>query len=667
MVFETEFYLTGLFFILFLTITTIFGFILIFILHKKVIDLPFLEIFVISLGCGIIFYVFYSYIIDTFLFFNIFTILLPLIIFDFGGLVFIFKSESRIKQKLAFINIRQILINNKSEIIIFLLFFIVIFYFQIQIQYGKIVRYESLFAKDPFYWCRMVMYLLDYGHLEYSEVGFYSAGYIFINAGMNLFYPNFHFIYFFYKFVPIFYMSLIIIIGYFISKILFNQIFLRFLTMIGFLTLYFFNYRFLMSLPSVPATILFFIFSFAFIDPKIPFYYKGILLSGAIIFHPLYGAMSIVIYFIYIIQHFFVLIIKKKKGKKVVYTFLKESLYNLLIVFGLLIPLLINLTLNHPFWFQRYWNTLFPAKIFVFKLSTNLYVKDFPILHLGNFSPEEFNYILYYLVNHIWYNNKWIFFILLYFLFIIKKKNYKKFGDFINIMKISILFSLLFYFMPYLIEWFFPLMILDKLNSFLYLFRLRILEFSAGFIVLMFVFTVHDIFLLLSMITSKLKNKFPKYKKFLNGKNLRTSKKKKNQLIKSTLKIESILIIFSLWFTYNLFQNNEFAYNHTYHDDEFVEMILDIGDSEIPDINIKATILLPVIEDKIILSLLYRYNYEFIEFNQSYPELIDLIITKNASYIILPIEEISEETIRNFVFSYSIFFEYSKYMVIKIK
>lgn len=667
MLYEYEIFLTGLFFILFFIILLIFGFLLIFFLYKDVINLPFLVIIGISLGSGIVCYVCYSYIIETFLHFNFFTILLPIIIFIIGGLLYFIQYNLKLKQKLKFPNIKRQIIKIGKDIIIFIIFFIVIFYFQLQLQYDIIIKFESQLAADPFLWCRFAMHLLDYGHLEYSEVGFYSAGFIFLNAGMNLFYPNYRFIFFFHKFVPIFYMSLIIILGYIISSILFKQKFLRFLTMFGFLCLNYFNYRFLMPLGSILATISFFIFLIAFIDSKIPFYFKGILLAGPILFHPLYGAMGLIIYIIYIIHHFFILKVARKENKRKIYRFLKVSLYNILIFFGLLIPLLINLTLNYTIWFQRYWNTLFPSTISIIKLNTNLDVKNFPILQIGKLTPEKFTNALNYIVSQIWSGNQWIIFFLLYFLFCVKKKNYKKFENLIEIVKISIIFSFLFYFMYFLINWFFPLKSLDSINNLFYIFKLRIFEFNAGIIVLMFVFTVKDIYILFRSISLKLKNKFPKYKKFLNGGNLRTLNKKIYHIVKSPWKIESIIIIISFWFSYNLYQENKFHYQYIYRDNNFIEMIISLGELEPPNPDTKIKILLPVIEPKVILNLLYRHKYQFITFDRSYTELINIIINTKASYVVLPIREISEGIIRNLVFSYEIYFKNSKYMVIKIE
>lgn len=669
MIYENEFLFTGIFFFLFLVIITTFGFLFIFIIHKDFINFPLIQIIPISLGCGFVFFICFSYIIELLLFFNFITILLPIIVFNIGGLIYFINSNSKVKEKLNLSNIKDQIIKNGREIIIFIVFFLVIFYFQLQIQFDKIIPNESQLSKDPFLWCRLAMYLLDYGHLEDVGLEFYSMGYVFLNAGMTSFYPNFRFIYFFHKYVPIFYMILIIFIGYFISGILFKQQFLRFLTMFGFFTLNYFNYRFLMPLPSVLATILFFIMLISFINKKIPFYLKGILLAGIFLFHPVYGAIGFGIYFAYIIYHFFILIIKERESKKVAFKFLKESIYNILIFFGLLFPYLIYLTINNPSWYVGFWNSLFPSIISVSNVDTNFTpnytgIFNFPVLILNNFSFTSLLNFLNQFTIYIWRDNTWFFFFLIYFFIRIRKKNYKDYGHFIEIIKIAVIFLLLFHFSSYFMNWF-SIANIPGLFKRILAFKVRIFEFGAGLFILIFIFSIYDIYFLFSIITIKLKNKFPKYKKFLDGRDLHCLKEKIFKAIKSPSKIESIVIIVGIYFTYNLYINNNFYYNYRYHDNDFVEMFIELGDSEPIDSNI--TILLPFIEEKIILHLLYRYNYEFIQFNQSYIELIDQIISKDASYIVLPIKEISEEIVINFGLSFEILYKYSKYMVVKIK
>ncbi len=672
MVFECEIFFTCLFFILFFIIITIFGFLLILILHKDIINLPSFIVIGISLGCGIVFYIFYSYIIDTFEIFNFFTIILPIILFDIVGLIYFLNYDVRIKQKLNFPYFKQWVIKNYKEIIFFLFSFILVFYFQLELQLNIINKSESLLAGDAFYWCRSAMYLLGYGHLEFDLVGFYSTGYIFLNAGMCSFFPEYRFIYFFHRYVPIFYLSLIILVGFLISRLLFKQKFLSFLTMFGFLALSYFNTRFIMALPSAPATILFFLFSITLIDSKIPFYFRGILIAGPILFHPLLGAIGFGIFLIYIILHFFSLVIKGKENKKVIYTCLKENTYNILIFFGILIPVVINLSLNYPIWFRRYWTTLFQINIFEFIpiLWQNDYsasVINYPLFIGGNFSYERLIGYFELIIRRTFINNPIIFVILIYFFVRIKKKNYKNFPNFISIIKVIIIVSFIYHFLFFFMVWFFPVETFGKILFFLDIFKDRVLEFSAGFIVLMCVFTVHDIYIIIGKITIKLKDKFPKYGKFLNRKKFHSFKDKIIHRISSICRIESGFIIIILCFSYNLYQNNNFLYHYYYYDNDLIEMMLVIGDSAPVKTETKTIILTPPFEQKVIFYLLYRYEYHFVNFDSNYSTLIELIVKENASYVMFPVEESLEEVIRNFALTHKVIYEDSKYIVIKIK
>lgn len=670
MVYEIEILLTGLFFILFLIIISIFGFLLIYLIYKDIINLNFSKIILISLGSGIVFFIFYAYIIETFIFFNFFTIILPLIIFDLFGFFYFLKLDIKLKKKLNFQKIRQKLIKNKFEIIIYLFFFIIVFFLQFQAQIAIIVKYKSQLASDPYFWFRNIMYLIDFGHLEYKEIGAYPSGYVFVNASMILFHPNVRFAYFFLKFVPIFYMSIIIFIGFLVSKILFNQKFLIFLTMFGFLTLSYFNYRFLMPLPSSLATILFFIFSTIFIDHKIPFYLKGILLAGPILSHPLLGIICLGAFFMYIIVHFFNLKIIMRENKKTILKFFRENIYIFLIFSGLLIPFLINLTLKFKIdWYLSYWHYFFPATISTpkFPFISNLYkisLINFPLLFIGNFSIQNVYGYLELVVRNTFVDNPLIFFLLIYFFVRIKKKNYKNSENFIEIIKIIIVFGFCYNFIYYFIVWFFPYSTFGTLTTLFYLYKGRIFEFFAPFIILMLIFTIHDIYILFNKFTIKLKEKYPNYRRFLNRNYPNSRKEKVFRQVKSKCKIETFFIIFILFFAYSIYQKNKIYYEYTHRDNNDIEMILAVAECE-PN-NLDLIIIIPELDVKAVLNMLYRYNYFIIDYNQTYTSYINQINTLNASYIVLPIAQISEDILDKFISNYDIYYQNIKYIVIKI-
>ena len=669
MAYETEFFLTGLSFVLFLSIITIFGFLLIYILYKDIINLPFLELVVLSLGSGIIFYFLYSYFIEIFLFFNFFTILLPIIIFNIIVFIFLLKFDLRMKQKLNLQNIKQYLIKNKKDIIIFLLFFFVVIFFQFEIQYYKIVEFEPLLSTDPYYWCRNTMYLIDYGHIDYDQIKSYAPGFLLLNGGINLIFPRFRLIFFFQKFAPIFYMTLIIFIGFVLSRIIFKQKFLIFLIMFGFLTLYYFNYRFLIGFPSALATILFLIFTITFIDPEIPYYFKGILLAGPMLCHSLLGGIAFSIFFIYIILHFFSLLIARKESKKIAYKFLKENFINILIFLGFISFYLYRLIFLIQWYIGDWFNV---SSINIFPSSSNFNANNILLLDLTEFSNDNIFFdnlknFFELIQKQIWYGKPWFFLVCFYFFIRIRKKNYKKCENFIAILKISAIFLFLFLFLYYFMISFFPS---DSFGAFLEWFSHygeRIFEFGAGVFIFMFIFTIHDIYFLFGKITVYLKKKFPIYNKFLNRNNLNTLKGKLIRIFKAPCRIESVVIIFGLCFTYYLFENNRrFAYSYKFHDNEKMEMILALGDCESPNPTTNITILLPESIGELLLKFLYRYNVDFFDIRQDYPELKKIILSKNASYVVIPINDVSENIIRQFVFSYEIFFETLDYFVFKI-
>ena len=236
------------------------------------------------------------------------------------------------------------------------------------------------------------------------------------------------------------------------------------------------------------------------------------------------------------------------------------------------------------------------------------------------------------------------------------------------ILKISVIFLFLFLFLYYFILSFFPT---DSFGTFLEWFshyRERIFEFGSGVFIFMFIFTIHDIYLLFCRITVFLRRKFPIYNKFLNRNSLYTLKGKLVRVFKAPCRIESVVIIFGLCFTYYLFENNRsFYYSYSHQNNNSIEMILALGDCEPQNLNNNITILFTEFKELRLLKLLYRYNWEIINSYQGYSELIEIITNRNASYIVFSLKDDSENVIRNFAFSNEIFYENLENIVIKIK
>ena len=660
MVYQIEYlnfcFIFGLFFIL----ISILGYLFLNTFFKKINKLPFLNIIILSLGIGITIYCSYSYLIDTFLIFNFYTITLPIILIDVSGIIYLILIKSDLVQRISLKKFKKFILDNIRNFAFLLISLVIIYYFQFQFQYPKIAEFECQFANDPFYSFKNAMFLIDYGHLDHNAIHIYSAGSIFLNAGILLFYPDYRFGYFFIKYSPILYTSLLLFIVFVISSNLLRRKFMIFLSMFSFFILEYFNYRFSMSLPSVPATILFFIFSITFINDDIPYYLKGIFLAGIIIIHPVNGILSLLCFILYsIIKP----ISKNMKKKRFSIKNFKKNLYIFMILFLFLLPYFINLTLKYRInWYINYYKILFPANLNPFipffnpEIFHNL-TKNLQVIYV-NITFLNFDQIIINLnslisdlnteaIKHSWL----IFFILFYFFIRIKKKNFKRGKDFIRFLKISIVFSLIYNYLFYF-------------NLYSYDYNLRVWELFAGYLVLMFVFSINDIYLLLSKITKKAMDLLLSNKKL-------TLTKKYNKFLRFSIKnfkIESVFLIITLISVYGLYENNDFRTGgYKWRDDNIIEAMIELGRCEPPNSNI--TVMVQEYYKTAIYYMLYRFNYVLINYsskNYSYEDLTTIINENNAKYIVLPVNEINQATITNFTSMHLIYYQNINFLIIKI-
>ncbi len=260
-----------------------------------------LRILLESFGIGMIGFISYSYFIEISIGFNFLTIIIPLSIFIIGSFLFWLKKDEVFREKFRIIQIKSNLRTLQKRIKWkFILGILVIFTLQTIIQFS-IESFSHLPAKDPYLWFNGVMNLRLYGSTSIEITKGNSTGFLYFSAGFLLLINDYTIFYYFFKFLPIFLMYINILIIYDVSNKLFNRFEYIFFTLMVFMGFNFLFYRFLLSVPSILATTLGFIFLLTFKKEENNFLYlkRGILIGGILLCHILYGLFYLIIYLVF--------------------------------------------------------------------------------------------------------------------------------------------------------------------------------------------------------------------------------------------------------------------------------------------------------------------------------------------------------------------------------
>ena len=327
------FLMSSLVFLIYFTIVSLFGYsILILIIKNELIEnKQKLKLLLKSFAIGLSLHLIYAIIIIYLQIFNFFTVYLPFIVFDICYLIYgSYKKKfllSSIFKAFKRNNITRFLSKNKNNIIIltitfFLYYSLLLYFINIYLPYP---------AFDPFIWFNQILHIHKYGFLDYSQIKAYPPGYVISCSTMISFINDYYIIYYFLKYLPFFMISINIFVIFIISKNLFENDLNVLFTLLIYLGFNFIFQRGVMSLPSVLATSLGFLF-LLFIGEdwikdmdkdylKLNSFsahclkskkniLKGLLFFGITIIHPLYGLMYIIFFALY---EFYILLLKIKR------------------------------------------------------------------------------------------------------------------------------------------------------------------------------------------------------------------------------------------------------------------------------------------------------------------------------------------------------------------
>ena len=671
---EFGFFLVSLeIFLLFLIQLILFGYFILYFLFPGVREESVnLKLILKSFGVGSVALMIYSYlIIDFYRFFHFFSIYLPIVFFNLGGILFwLFqkfkttefkkiKIYERLKSK-----VKDILKNEK--ILIFVIAIFLLFIVQ-----GVIYSYLSYPAMDPYIWGGNIMYLQEYADFNYDFITTHTAGFVIFNAAFLLIVDNFTIEYFFLKNITIFLFSVnILAILTIISKFFKKKIDL----LTGCIILLSFNYlmyRTTMLLPSILAVTLSLIFLLSLSEESNSqsLFIRGLLIGGMTLAHLLYGIFFLFVFLVYELIKITNKLLKNQKRKdgfknsKIIIDWLKENLFIILVTLLTLIPYVLNFLLNGFDFFTYYYYYIDPDRRLseIILLINPAQITDFFSSYIAstnrNFGVLVFN-ALDFLINKTLVVGIFFLFIGLFFLskhkFPYKLSERKE--EVLSFVRFSFLFTCIFFITNiFLLSSSVPFIL--SLGLFFEQYGIRLFELFSPYWVILFIVGLRILIDFLSQKISKIRNK-------------RKKRKKHDQRNSEQIYIYGALIVGVFLFSFHLHIHYNILYTNYYQDDYYTESILYVGtyldEKGIDD----ASILFPKNnKTNVIYRIIYQKNIEKIGFENkdiSLGNFTNLITQEDPDFILIKTLNANESVIDYLKKNFDILYENPHYKFLKI-
>lgn len=662
-VFENTLYLlfVGLLFILFFIIISVFGYFFLILINKRLknnrnkVRLTFLESIFSSFGIGISIYLCISVLLCTFGVFNFLTAYVSILLFDVNfAIIYLIKNSNKLREFNIIKTIKKLLLNKDNAT--YLLILISILTLGFLLNWSIINESRSLLAVDPWNWYQEIYLVLNEGQIQ---TGFLSAiypqGFSIFGSACLLIYPDALMVFYFLKMLPIYTLSLFLLISFTVLKRLFRRKSLVFLSLILILASRYFIFR---SITPYPTTIslLLIVISFIFIINKYHDAFLGFFISSIYLIHSLsffYYGIVLSLYF------FYKILLSLKKRDLFVKQFFSISLLLLLTIL-LFIPwvLCTYLVYNRNI-FEILNSSIGYIRQFGFSILGNLYPlnKQIPIIILGiidlsNLSIRDiiwiFNYASFQSINILFTASVMSIFI--------PHKKYlekKRHIDLLNFSK----FAIIIIFITYSIS------LMKPDVGFFVEFDVRTLEIFCLPIIILAVSFIDLFIRLFRRLSSIILNKYKLIKKSYRVKKnvLRVLKSKFVSVIRKRLNVHSVgskifkldyvVIIFTIIYAFTLFKSHTPPHHNYYVEDEIMDPVLYLRDKA----PLNSRVIKPPNEYKGISKILiglFLMNWQT-DINSSYTEIIDEIKTKNPDYIIYKRNYYENKSIDNLIANYT--------------
>jgi len=591
-------------------------------IDKKDWELNVLEKFVVSFAIGLSVYVALSFILDIFHFYNFFSAYFSIAIIDALFIWYlIYHGELNREKVLKFTSsIRNKFTEDPKRTIFLIIILILIFGWQIWIQWEIITNEYAIPSKDTYVWLGQSWYLLENGYIWREHMPFhYPKGYTFFLAGPELIYPDWRLAYFYMKFggIPLF--SLYIFVIFLILKRIFNS---NYMILIGLLLTLLSNFLFSRFNSNVSSSItaLLILISLIILISRCPFYLIGFFVALVFLFNAIMGLF----YLMAILSLLLFKLISNEKGVK--HFLLNYIIIPSTLIMILLIPYIIHITIVKQISLLdlifAYFTQLGFLEVNLSKNVISIKYHEFLLQFryiLRDFIPDN-DVISIFLDLEKRVLSFYLLFALIT-LFLPTKKYFKKnYTDIINFGKISLLIIIAFYTAEIIFE--------DSLNLFtqsLAWFKWRTVEALAGPMIILACFTIEKIIEKAKLVTSYLLRNFSSYNKLIH-----------NKKFFSILRIENILITLILISSISSIYAHQRIYSSYYFEQDQIETIFYIKEN----VPYNSKILVSDFNDgpNCLYNLLstykvYKWDFEFEK--NTFNETINYILEKDIEYILL--------------------------------
>jgi len=538
MIFEIGYFLVALnlFLIYFITIT-IFGYIIFTIIDNDILNEKIsLTLILKSFAIGLIFHMIILMILAALRIVNFFTAYLPFILIDVLFLIYLCIKNDIIKDKMNNFTKKSFIdyIKRNREYILIICF---VFLLQLLLQLYFIDKAIGYPSKDPYHWFSHTWFLHENGYLNYVTEYTRPPGFILSFGVATSIIDDFYVFYYFFKYIPVFLFSINILVIFVISKKIFKKKRDIILVLIVLLSVNYIFYRYGMPIVSILSTTLGFLF-LLFLDVStletiqsnqdslIPYFkqkiidknifFKGLIIAGIFMGHPLYGVFYLLLYIFYEICILITALIQDKENLKEKFNLIIK--YSMVIIltclyfFIFLIPYIIcilsyadigiDLILNY---LRRYFPSIFAPKslnnnYMLFMIGDILkvigkFLIENPVNHAieGFFKGFLFQLPVIFVFSDF-YSRTYLFGIIfiiigLFLNFTLHFNLNKKESNIINFIKITFVFTTLFLLITFYIGMI-ELDITQNLHEFFSEFQVRLFEIFSGFWAVIIILTL---------------------------------------------------------------------------------------------------------------------------------------------------------------------------------
>ncbi|MBD3338488.1 MAG: hypothetical protein GF353_05245 [Candidatus Lokiarchaeota archaeon] len=523
-------------------------------------------------------------------------------------------------------------------------------FFLLLLVEGVIEKNLSYPLNDPYIWADQIMYLCQYGTLNYDNLTVYGIGFVIFCAGALLITNEFLIHYFFIKYVSIFTFYIIILTTYDIVKKFVKSDLERFSSLAILLSFNSLMFRTMFAAPSILAITLGIIFVNTLnyrVEGKRVVLLRGTLLSGMFLTHIIYFGWFILFYLLFELFNVFQKLFMDKKIavsiKRLIFAdFLKKKGALIIIIAFFTIPYFLNLIISQH-------NIL----NFILRYFTGRYTRK---EHLArpNYIENSFDTMVYLLQkpssNNLLYNVfiiglykpltkllSWGTIIIFFGLFYKFKLNSETQEQ--SILKFT-QFTFIFAFIIFLGSSFLFVIrnsFIFSLASFINDYGIRFFGLFSPIWTILFVLGLVEVFLIFIKFFSSKGNQIREKISMIYNHGF--DSKLKKAYAATLLLISGVIFISHLYYQYNVF------YTTNYEDDNLTESVIFIGDyfnsENIDDVDL----LVPDISKTQIFNLIYQKDVEKIDFDYddtTYSTLLSAIENDTIDYVLIDKKEVKD-------------------------